>query len=149
MEIYRSARADARGQAAGRVRPGQSRKGGIPTILTGIDADVIAVVNGRYEPAWSDFNGKDPGVTVDELFKFLGENPDYRLGQVPGSDDTALSLNTAFMSGGLALRVKRGTHVAKPIHIAHVFTGDAAAAMYPRVVVIVDPGARVTLIEII
>ena len=126
---------------------GAKPKGGIPTILTGVDADVIAVVNGRYEPAWSDTNAHDPGITIDELFKFLGENPGYRLGQVPGSDDTALSLNTAFMSGGVALRVKRGAQITKPIHIAHVFTGDVAAAMYPRVVVIVEPGAQVTLIE--
>ena len=42
---------------------------------------------------------------------------------------------------------KRGTAPAKPIHIAHVFSGDAAAAMYPRSLVIVEPGAQVTLIE--
>src|SRR6185437_7657060 len=120
-------------------------KGGITTILTGVDVDFLAIVNGRYEPAWSDVGGHDPGVTIDELFKFLGENTDYRLGQVPGGDDTALSLNTAFMSGGVALRVKG--KVAKPIHIAHVFTGETAAAMYPRVVVIVERGAQVTLIE--
>jgi Fe-S cluster assembly protein SufD len=124
---------------------GAKPKSGIPTILTGVEADTIAIVNGRYEPAWSDSNAHDPGITIDELFAFLTENPGYRLGQVPGSDDTALSLNTAFMSGGVALRVKG--KIAKPIHIAHVFTGDAAAAMYPRVVVIVEPGAQVTLIE--
>jgi Fe-S cluster assembly protein SufD len=124
---------------------GAKPKGGIPTILTGVDADTIAIVNGRYEPGWGDNNAHDPGLTIDELFKFVGENPDYRLGQVPGSDDTALSLNTAFMSGGVALRVKG--KIAKPIHIAHVFTGDTAAAMYPRVVVIVGPAAQVTLIE--
>jgi Fe-S cluster assembly protein SufD len=126
---------------------GAKPKGGIPTILTGVDADTIAVVNGRYEPSWSDNNAHDPGVTIDELFEFLGENLGYRLGQVPGSDDTAVSLNTAFMSGGVVLRVKRSAHIAKPIHLAHVFTGDAAAAMYPRVVVIVEPDAQVTLIE--
>jgi len=126
---------------------GAKPKGGIATILTGIDADLLAVVNGRYEPAWSDVSSHDPGVLIDELFKFLTDNTDYRLGQVPGGDDTALSLNTAFMSGGVALRVKRGAKIAKPIHIAHVFTGNAAAAMYPRVVVIVEPDAQVTLIE--
>ncbi|HEY1310374.1 MAG TPA: Fe-S cluster assembly protein SufD [Pseudolabrys sp.] len=124
---------------------GTKPKGGIPTILTGVDADTIAVVNGRYELAWSDNNAHDPGLTIYELFEFLGKNPDYRLNQAPGSDDTALSLNAAFMSGGVAVRVKG--KIEKPVHIAHVFTGEAAAAMYPRVVVIVEPGAQVTLIE--
>jgi Fe-S cluster assembly protein SufD len=120
---------------------------GIASILTGVDAHHVAVVNGRYESAWTDFNNSDPGITLTELFKFLADEPNYRLGQLPGIDDPAHWLNTAFMSGGVALRVKRGTAVAKPIHIEHVFSGSAAAAMYPRVVVIVEPGAQLTLIE--
>jgi Fe-S cluster assembly protein SufD len=124
---------------------GAKPKGGIAPILTGVEADCVAIVNGRYEAAWSHFDDHDPGITIVELFKFLAENPNYRLGQVPGSDDIAVSLNTAFMSGGVALRVKGS--VAKPIHIAHVFSGDAGAAMYPRSLVIVEPGAQVTLIE--
>jgi Fe-S cluster assembly protein SufD len=120
---------------------------GAAPMLTGVDAALIAIVNGRYEPVWSDFKGADPSVTLTELFKFLAESPDYRLGQVPGSDDPAHWLNTAFMTGGVALRVKHDAGAAKPIHIAHVFSGDAASAMYPRSVVIVEPGAQLTLIE--
>ena len=127
--------------------PGGAKPASIAPLLTGVDADHIAIVNGRYEPAWSDLNGSDPGITLTELFKFLADEPNYRLGQVPGSDDPAHWLNTAFMSGGVALRVKRGAGAGKPIHIAHVFSGDAAAAMYPRSLVIVEPGAQVTLIE--
>jgi Fe-S cluster assembly protein SufD len=126
---------------------GAKPKGGIAPILTGVDAAHVAIVNGRYEPAWTDLNDSDPGITLTELFAFLAEATTYRLSQVPGSDDPAHWLNTAFMSGGVALRVKRGARPAKPIHIAHVFSGDAAAAMYPRSVVIVEPGAQVTLIE--
>jgi Fe-S cluster assembly protein SufD len=122
-------------------------KGDIAPILSGIDADCIAIVNGRYEPTWSNFKASGPGVTFAELFKFLADNPEYPLGKVPGGDDPAQWLNTAFMSGGVALRIKRGTAVAKPIHIAHVFSADAAAAMYPRAIVIVEPDAQVTLIE--
>jgi Fe-S cluster assembly protein SufD len=121
--------------------------GDIAPILRGVEADCIAIVNGRYEPAWSDAKASDPGVAIDELFKFLADNPRYRLGNVPGTDDPAYWLNTAFMSGGVALRVKRGAAVARPVHIAHVFSGDTAAAMYPRSVVIVEPGAQVTLVE--
>jgi Fe-S cluster assembly protein SufD len=121
--------------------------GDIAPILRGVEADRIAIVNGRYEPAWSDAKASDPGVAIDELFKFLADNPGYRLGNVPGTDDPAYWLNTAFMSGGVALRVKRGAAIARPVHIAHIFSGDTAAAMYPRSVVIVEPGAQVTLVE--
>ena len=124
---------------------GSKRKGDIAPILSGVQADHIAIVNGRYEPGWSSFKGGDPGVAIEELFKFLADNSDFRLGQVPGTDDPAYWLNIAFMSGGVALRV-RGS-VAKPLHIAHVFSGNAGGAVYPRSVVVVEPGAQVTLIE--
>src|SRR5262245_7334177 len=120
---------------------------GVVQGLSGVEASRIAIVNGRYEPGWSDFNANDPGIAFNELFAFLAEEASYRLGEVPGKDDTAHWLNTAFMTGGIVLRVKKGVTVDKPIHIAHVFSGNAAAAMYPRCVVIVEAGAQVTLIE--
>lgn len=119
----------------------------IAAILSGVDTSLVTIVNGRYAPEWTDKNAGDPGIVLAELFAWLAENPDYKLGQMPGSDDQASLLNTAFMSGGVALRVRRGAAERKPIHIAHVFSGDTAAAMYPRSVVIVEPGAHVTLVE--
>ncbi len=119
----------------------------LSSILPGIDATLATIVNGRYAPEWSDAKANDPGITMLELFEFLAEDLTYRPGQVPGSNDTAAVLNTAFMSGGVGIRVKRGAAAAKPIHIAHVFSGDAAASMYPRSVMIVEPGAHITLVE--
>jgi Fe-S cluster assembly protein SufD len=81
------------------------------------------------------------------VFAFAADQKIYRLGEIPGGDDIAVSLNTAFMTGGVALRVAKGADVERPIEIAHVFADRAAAAMYPRSVVVVEPGARVTLIE--
>src|SRR5664279_6223820 len=60
---------------------GAKPKGDMAPFLMGVDADRIAIVNGRYEPAWSDFNDHDLGVTILELFKFVAENLDYQLGQ--------------------------------------------------------------------
>jgi Fe-S cluster assembly protein SufD len=128
--------------------PGAIRKpADLVSILPGVDATVVTVVNGRYAPEWSDNNAHDPGFTLLELFAFIAESPDYQLGNMPGHDDQAALLNTAFMGGGVGIRVKRSATAAKPIHIAHVFTGDSAAAMYPRSVMIVEPGAHVTLVE--
>jgi Fe-S cluster assembly protein SufD len=128
--------------------PGAIRKpADLASILPGVDATVVTVVNGRYAPEWSDNNTHDPGFTLLELFAFIAESPDYQLGNMPGHDDQAALLNTAFMGGGVGIRVKRSATGAKPIHIAHVFTGDSAAAMYPRSVMIVEPGAHVTLVE--
>ncbi|HZP69089.1 MAG TPA: Fe-S cluster assembly protein SufD [Pseudolabrys sp.] len=118
-------------------------KGKVPA-LPGLAAGRIAIVNGRYEQAWGDFRA-GPGVELSDVF--AADQRNYRLGEVPGSDDIAFSLNTAFMMGGVVLRVTKDAKVAAPVEIAHVFAGEAAAAMYPRSVVIVEPDARLTFIE--
>ena len=114
---------------------------GLSNILSGVDASLVKVVNGRYVA------GAKSDLDVVDLFKFLAASPDYKLGQTPGRDDAAFGLNTVFMTGGVALCVKKSAGPAKPIHIAHVFSGTSAASMYPRSVVIVEPGAHVTLVE--
>src|SRR5437764_11637203 len=38
-----------------------------------------------YTPEWTDFNASDPGITLVELFAFLGENVLFRFNQVPES----------------------------------------------------------------
>jgi hypothetical protein len=36
-----------------------------------------------YTPEWTDFNASDPGITLLELFAFLGENLLFRFNQIP------------------------------------------------------------------
>jgi hypothetical protein len=36
-----------------------------------------------YAPTWTDHNASDPGITLIELFAFLGENLLYRFNQIP------------------------------------------------------------------
>lgn len=38
-----------------------------------------------YAPEWTDFNATDPGITLIELFAFLGENLLFRFNQIPES----------------------------------------------------------------
>jgi Fe-S cluster assembly protein SufD len=116
--------------------------------LPDITAHDVAIVNGGFAPAWSTINAGDPGVVVTELFAWLAENTEFRLDQVvPEPVDLALALNSAFMSGGAVVHVKKGARVTRPIHLAYRFVGEAPAAMYPRTLVLVEPGAQVTLIE--
>jgi Fe-S cluster assembly protein SufD len=116
--------------------------------LPDITAHDVAIVNGVFAPAWSTINAGDPGVTITELFAWLAANPEFRLDQVVSEPvDLALALNSAFMSGGAVVHVKKGARVARPIHLAYRFVGEAPAAMYPRTLVFVEPGAQVTLIE--
>ena len=38
-----------------------------------------------YAPEWTDHNPSDPGITLVELFAFLGENLLFRFNQIPDS----------------------------------------------------------------
>jgi hypothetical protein len=42
-----------------------------------------------YAPEWTDHNASDPGITLIELFAFLGENLLYRFNQVPDATKLA------------------------------------------------------------
>jgi Fe-S cluster assembly protein SufD len=116
--------------------------------LPDIAALNVAIVNGAFAPGWSDVGASDPGVTITELFAWLAEHTDFRLDRVVHEPiDLALALNSAFMTGGAVVHVKTGARVNRPIHLAYRFVGDAPAAMYPRTLVFVEPGAHATLIE--
>jgi Fe-S cluster assembly protein SufD len=119
------------------------------TSLGDLDARRIVMADGYLDPSWSDQNVHDPAITITELFTWLGEDLAFRAKQISDNvpEDVAVSLNTAFMTGGVVIHVRKDAAVERPLHLAHVFSGAAAAATYPRSVVIVEPGARVMLIE--
>jgi len=116
--------------------------------LGDLDARRIVIADGYLAPGWTDQNSQDPGMAIMELFAWLAESPLYvdRLSQNV-TDDVAIALNTAFMTGGAVIHVRKDASNAQPIHLAHIFSGKTAAATYPRSVVIVEPGARLMLIE--
>lgn len=57
------------------------------------------------------------------------------------------ALNTAFTQHGLWLRVPADTLVEKPVHLVVLSSGRPGLAAQPRIVVDVEPGARITLIQ--
>ena len=117
--------------------------------LGDLDARRIVIADGYLEPGWTNLNESDPGITIVELLAWLGDADLFRLNDIPEAarKDIAVSLNTAFMTGGVAIHVRKDACIERPIHLAHVFSGKTAAAVYPRSVVIVEPGARLMLIE--
>ena len=117
--------------------------------LGDLEARRIVIADGHLAPDWTDHNDSDPGISIVELSAWLAENDLSRLNSLPEAarKDIAVSLNTAFMTGGVVIHVRKDASIVQPIHLAHVFSGKTAAATYPRSVVIVEPGARLMLIE--
>ncbi|ARQ03182.1 Fe-S cluster assembly protein SufD [Pseudorhodoplanes sinuspersici] len=63
------------------------------------------------------------------------------------ADNAAVALNTAFMNDVTILHVPAGTKLERPLHLIFRNTGHVAQASFARVLVVVEAGASVALIE--
>lgn len=132
-----------------------------PTALTLSDLEAYLVdpewhrlvfVNGRLEPALSQFAGLPADVQLAPLSEVLREEPEWaekHLGSLAAFDKAAFTaMNTAFMQDGVVLRVPKGEVIDTPIHILHVTDANAAgAAIHPRLLVVAEPLAQAMLVE--
>jgi Fe-S cluster assembly protein SufD len=121
----------------------------MPPAFAGFKCASLVFVNGRHVKALDE--GKVPkGVQCRDLHDALtiGDRlVEAHLGRLAaGGSDPVVGLNTAFMSGGAVIHVDPGAKVALPLHFDFRFAG-AAAAIYPRLLVVVGDGAEVTLVE--
>ncbi len=112
----------------------------------------LVFVNGRLEPALSQFAELPADVQVAPLSELLREEPawvEQHLGRLAGFDRAAFTaLNTAFLQDGVVIRVPKGEVVDAPIHILHIVDAQAfGAAMHPRLLVVAEPLAQVMLVE--
>jgi Fe-S cluster assembly protein SufD len=102
------------------------------------------IVDGTYRPDLSDLSGMAP-ATVRPLTALLDEGDTSIGSRLAMIDDAVVSLNTALMSGGVAIDVPAGVAVPRAIEIAHVTT--SAVGAYIRNVVTVGEGASVRIVE--
>ncbi len=63
------------------------------------------------------------------------------------ANNAAVALNTAFMNDVTILHVPAGTKLERPLHLIFRNAGNSAQASFARVLVVVEAGASVTLIE--
>lgn len=107
-------------------------------------------VDGRFSPSHSRVavpDGVDAfvlGATTDP-----GSLPPWAdvLGTLVGDDaDVFAAVNTAMLRDALLLRVRRGVNVATPLAVAFVTT-QTDVAVHPRVLLVAEDGAQVTLVE--
>lgn len=118
------------------------------SVLAGVDTRRIVFVDGTFVPELSDLS-PEAGLTIGSLAQTLASG-DARatqyVGKVFPTDDVAVALNTALMGDGAVIRVAAGAEIRRPIHL--VFAGsERPASAFVRSLVLVEKGARVTLIE--
>jgi FeS assembly protein SufD len=112
----------------------------------------LVIVEGELRADLSDFAGlKAAGVEAVSLSQALEKPSGWlkdALGTVnPRDDDPVLALNTAFMAGGVLLRLKDELTLDKPIHILNLDGTGEAASIVTRNLVLAGTGASAMVIE--
>jgi Fe-S cluster assembly protein SufD len=126
----------------------------VPFTFGSAEWRTLAFVNGRFNPELSDLDELPAGVRVLSLDTAWREMPDLlerHLGKIASFDEPGqafTALNTAYMVDGAVVHVAKDVTVDRPIHL--LFVSDAMAArgvMYPRNLIVVDRGAKATVLE--
>ncbi len=112
--------------------------------------EVAVMVGGRWAPRLAHLRGE--GVEVWPLAQALDHRPqalEEYLGQgAIYHDDPFAALNTALFQDLVLVRVPAGVEARRPLHVAFVAPpGEAPYAQYPRLLVVVERGARLRLVE--
>jgi Fe-S cluster assembly protein SufD len=112
----------------------------------------VVVVNGRIDKDLSHTDGLPQGVWMENLREAILSEPDRVsdwLGRAMGEPAHAFNaLNTALISDGLLIHVENGTSLDRPIEVLHVSAAtERAGVIHPRNLVVLEAGARVTLLE--
>lgn len=134
---------------AGAVDPAR-----LVTLKPAVDGDEarrLVIANGHYCPKLSDLDCLEAGLTIISLAAALDAGDAAAIAALKGDErnaaNTAVALNTAFVSDGVVIAVADGAAIGRPIEIVHVVGSDSAASTAVRNVVTVGKGAKLTLIE--
>ena len=117
--------------------------------LAGAGLRSLVFVNGAFAPELSNLESLEKKLTVLPLAAALSSRHPLtqRIGTLRAeTHDPTLTLNTAFLNDGALIEVGEGGATERPIHIRHVFTGDAAST-FTRSLCVVGNGAQADIIE--
>jgi Fe-S cluster assembly protein SufD len=118
----------------------------------GLASHRLVLVNGRLRLTGPAPTPLPPGVSLSGLAAELAADPgriESALGRLrPADGDPLPALNAAFLSDGVVLRVAAGVQLETPIELVFAANpGNGTPAWHPRLLVLLEPGSRATLIE--
>jgi Fe-S cluster assembly protein SufD len=132
--------------AAGKARAKDAGK-----LIGDMDARRVVFVDGTFVPELSDLANLSPGLTIRSMAQALTEGDALvadRLGKVmPADGEGVIALNTALMRDGAVIHVAKGATLEQPIHLVFAATGDRAASVFTRSLVVIEQGARAMVVE--
>ncbi|ABD07693.1 Iron-regulated ABC transporter permease protein SufD [Rhodopseudomonas palustris HaA2] len=105
----------------------------------------LVLVDGALVPSLSDLTALEAGLSIRSLRDALDAGDDRLLSLDNANPMTAL--NTALMTDGVVIEVADGAKPARPLHILHIASGGAPAAMFTRSLISIGNNAAATVVE--
>src|SRR6266446_301177 len=109
----------------------------------------LVLVDGVFAPKLSELDGLEKGLTIRALREVLEAGDAALQEQLFTLENTnpMIALNSAMMTDGVVIEIANGVALKLPLHIIHVASGSAPAAMYTRSLLRLGKDAAVTLVE--
>lgn len=120
-------------------------------LIDGLDANLMVFVNGRFREDLSSVEVVK-GVVAMNLQDAAVAYPEVVLehfGRYAQLDDQAfIAMNTAFAQHGAFVHVSKGIEVEKPLQLLYITDASVADVVsQPRNLIVLEQGARLTLVE--
>ncbi len=113
-----------------------------------IEAYTIVLVNGKYTPQLSSEEELPFSVFSDGLSFSLSDDDEFLKDKLICNENPMVSLNSAYLSGGVVIDIESGAQILKPIHIVSIVCEDNDKIFVnPRVFVNVRDNVKVDIIE--
>src|SRR6202171_6044573 len=109
----------------------------------------LVLVDGVFAPKLSETTDLEKGLGIRTLREVLDAGDTALQAQLfaPDNSDSMVALNSAMMTDGLVIEVADGAVLTQPLHIVHITSGAAPAAMFTRSLLKLGKAASATLVE--
>jgi Fe-S cluster assembly protein SufD len=109
----------------------------------------LVLVDGVFAPKLSEMADLEKGLSIRTLREMLDGGDAALQAQLfsPENSDAMVALNSAMMTDGIVIEVADNAVLTQPLHIVHIASGAAPAAMFTRSLIRVGKHASATLVE--
>jgi Fe-S cluster assembly protein SufD len=109
----------------------------------------LVLVDGVFAPKLSDLGNPQKGLAIRTLREVLEKGDAALQAQLlaPDHSNPMVALNSAMMTDGVVIEVADGVVLTQPLHVVHIASGGAPAAMFTRSLLKIGKSAGVTLVE--
>jgi len=109
----------------------------------------LVLVDGMFAPTLSETASLEKGLGIRTLREVLEAGDAGLQAQLfaPDNADAMVALNSAMMTDGVVIDVADGAVLTQPLHIVHIASGAAPAAMFTRSLLRIGKAAGATLVE--